>query len=214
MGRKQYLDKEDFERGLRALDAELAKYEMIVAFAPITLISSGGFLAVAYLKNRTTTGDLDYLLAPEWAADEDIKTPLRDAIFKVAKELNFNYEWANEDISLFVTNTARVSLFEQAERQGIVLFEGEQIRVLAAPIEWAVERKIRRLYAGNRERKAEFDMSDCLAMLKCLRDRKNGPLDREYNRTLNINGFDVLPDDKTLDAIAAAYRDKYEEEIF
>ncbi|QSS63728.1 hypothetical protein I7I51_00787 [Histoplasma capsulatum] len=170
-------------RGLRALYAELAKHDMIVAFSPITVITAGGFVAVTYLQNRNATGDLDYLLAPEWAADPDIKNSLRDAIIK-------------------------------AEKQDIVLFLGRHIRVLAAPIEWAVERKIRRLFEGTRDRKAVFDLSDCLAMLKWLRDRNDGPLDRERIRGLDVNCFGVGPDKATMDTIATAYCEKYGERIF
>ncbi|KAK2793312.1 hypothetical protein FQN50_010009 [Emmonsiellopsis sp. PD_5] len=213
-GPKQYLNSEDFEKGLKALDTELRNDPMTVAFAPITVITAGGFLAVTFLKNRTATGDLDYLLPPQWADDKDIKTPLRQAIRKVATGLDFNDEWANDDVSLFVSSRARETLFQQAKEQNIVLFTGEHIRVLAAPIEWAIERKIRRLYMGERDRKAEFDMSDCLTMLKYLRDRNDGPLDEEHIRTLNVNGFDVVPDKKTMDRIAAAYCEKYNEDVF
>ncbi|EEH08778.1 conserved hypothetical protein [Histoplasma capsulatum var. duboisii H88] len=200
--------------GLRALDAELAKHHMIVAFSPITVITAGGFVAVTYLQNRNATGDLDYLLAPEWAADPDIKNSLRDAIIKVSNDLGFNYEWANDDMAIFVTHEAQKWLFEQAEKQDIVLFLGQHIRVLAAPIEWAVERKIRRLFEGTRDRKAVFDLSDCLAMLKWLRDRNDGPLDRERIRGLDVNGFGVGPDKATMDTIATAYCEKYGERIF
>ncbi|TGO25167.1 hypothetical protein BPAE_0086g00320 [Botrytis paeoniae] len=46
-----------------------------------------------------------------------------------------------------------------------------------------------------------FDMSDAVAMLKYLKDAK-GPLDREYIRTLDMNGFDVVPDDHTMNSVA------------
>ncbi|KAK2808493.1 hypothetical protein FQN50_004702 [Emmonsiellopsis sp. PD_5] len=212
--RKLFLDKEDFERGLLALDAKLGKQDMIVAFAPIKLITAGGFLAVNYLQNRASTGDLDYLLDPEWASDKDIKGLIHDAIHAVADDLRFNYEWANEGMATFVTSSTRKALFEQAHKQDIVLFAGENIHVLAAPIEWALERKIRRVFIANRERKAEFDLSDCLAMLKVLREKNNGPLNYEYIRSLNANGFDVVPSGEAMDSIAATYREKYHEEIF
>ncbi|KAF3480024.1 uncharacterized protein GIQ15_07000 [Arthroderma uncinatum] len=185
--RKNYLGKADFEKGLKALDEEIGKDEMITAFAPIRMITAGGFLAVK---------------------------PLKAAIKKTGKDLYFDTEWANEDMALFVTKSAREYLFSKAEEQNIVLFRGDNLVLLAAPMKWAVERKIRRIYAADRGRKAESDLSDCLAMLKYLREQRNGPLDREYIRTLNINAFDVLPDAQTMDTIAEAYREKYNEEIF
>ena len=31
---------------------------------------------MTYFKNRDSTGDLDYMIDPEWVDDGDIKTPL------------------------------------------------------------------------------------------------------------------------------------------
>lgn len=55
-----------------------------------------------------------------------------------------------------------------------------------------------RIYAGNQGRKAGNDMSDAVAMLKHLRTENNGPLDLEVVRTMNMNGFDVLPDHRMM----------------
>ncbi|KAL1855014.1 hypothetical protein Plec18170_004427 [Paecilomyces lecythidis] len=188
--------------------------DFIVAFAPIRMIAAGGFLAVSYLKNRESTGDLDYLIEPEFADDREIKTPLQRAIYSVASQLHYNEDWANQESDIFVTKEARNFLFEQAEKQGITLFKGENLKVLAAPLEWALERKLRRIYAANRDRKAEYDMTDALALLKALRVRNNGPLDEESIRTMNVNGFDVLPDHETMQRVAREYRHKYNEDIF
>ncbi len=78
-----------------------------------------------------------------------------------------------------------------------------------------MERKLRRITAVDRGRKSELDLEDALAMLKHLKDRNNGLLlDRESIRGLNVNSFDVVPDSVTMDLVAAAYRAKYDEEIF
>lgn len=68
-------------------------------------------------------------------------------------------------------------LFERALSDHLTLFEGEHLEVLAAPLEWALKRKLRRIHGGKRDRKAESDMSDAVALLKHLRGRNNGPLD-------------------------------------
>ena len=122
---------------------------MVVAFAPITMVAAGGgVLAVMHLNSRAATGDLDFLLDPEWAFDDDIRSPLNEAIQKVARNLVFNKQWANEDMAVLVTSSARRLLFTEAEKQNVVLFDGKNIRVLAAPIEWALER-IRKLNANG-----------------------------------------------------------------
>lgn len=185
----------------------------LVGFAPIEIITAGGFLAVCHLKNRESTGDLDYIIDPEWATDPDIQVPLKKAVLTVAEKCDFNEDWMNEEMGLFTTEATDKRLFEQAKKEDLVLFRGENIMVYAAPIEWALERKLRRIYVGGRDRKAQFDMSDAVAMLKYLKDAK-GPLDREYIRTLNMNGFDVVPDDHTMNRVAAEYQSVYGEEAF
>lgn len=187
---------------------------MITAFAPINVMVGGGFLAVTYLKNRKTTEDLDYILDPEWAHDEDIKGPIRSAISEVAKQHKYFADWANEDAALFVADNSRKLLMDDAIKQNIVLWSGENVRILAAPVEWALERKLRRIYIAGRGRKAELDMSDAVAMLKFLCDKKGDKIDLEYYRTLNINGFDVLPDYETMQRVADEYKAKYDEDIF
>lgn len=199
--------------GLETLDAEMGINPYLSAFGPIKLITAGGFLAVSYLGSRKTTGDLDYLLDPKWAHDSDIKNPLREAMGRVGERLQFNNDWINEDIALFVTKESREYLFREAQKQQIVLWEGPNLMVLAAPMEWALERKLRRIHAGNRDRKAEFDLQDALAILKFMRDKK-GPLDKEYIRRLNVNSFDMTPDNATMDRVAAAYRNEFDEEVF
>ncbi|KAI9733949.1 MAG: hypothetical protein M1834_002605 [Cirrosporium novae-zelandiae] len=211
---KELLNAADFQNGLEALDIEIGKDAFLYAFSPIRIITAGGFLAVSFLKSRDATGDIDYLLDPEWAQDNDIKEPLHEAIQKVGRKLQFNDQWINEDLALFITKTSRVELFEQALEQNIILWEGPNLHVLAAPLEWALERKLRRIYSADRGRKAEFDLHDAIAILKHLRDKQNGPLDSNYIRRMNANKFDVLPDSATMDRVATAYQRKYSEKIF
>ncbi|KAI9372142.1 hypothetical protein BJX61DRAFT_459411 [Aspergillus egyptiacus] len=210
----QSLDASAFQKALQALDEELGKFEFIVAFAPIKVITAGGFLSVNHLKNRETTKDLNYLLDPEWATDEDIKKPLEQAISRVSKRLQISEQWANEDMALYVTKETRVHLFRKAQKQNIILFRGDHLTILAAPIKWALKRKIRWMFGPGRDRNVEMDMSDLLAMLKWIRDRKGGPLPHEHLRTQSYNSFDVVPDTAGMEQIAAAYREKYKDEIF
>ncbi|PYI28869.1 hypothetical protein BP00DRAFT_427980 [Aspergillus indologenus CBS 114.80] len=211
---KRYLDEKDFREGLAALDKELGANDFIVAFAPIRIIAAGGFLAVSYLRNRESTGDIDFLMEPEFAEDKDIQLPLQEAIRAVAVRHSFNLEWINEDMAVFVTRNTRQALFAQAEKQNITLFKGENLEVLAAPLEWALERKLRRIQSGRRDHKGDFDMLDALALLRELRVRNRGPLDEESIRTMNMNGFDVLPTHETMQRIGREYRAKYGEDVF
>lgn len=193
----------------------MGKSEWLTAFAPITLLSAGGFLAVNYLGNRESTSDLDYFLEPQWANDDDIKEPLHDAMLSTARKLGYTSNWANPEMSVFISDKSRQLLFEEAEKQNIVLWEGPNLRILAVPLEWALERKLRRVHNGGMQRmKRDTDISDVLALLKHLMARHGRPLSREYVRTLNMASTEMLPDHATMDKIAAAYREKYNEEAF
>jgi hypothetical protein len=169
---------------------------------------------VTYLKNRDSTGDIDYLIEPEFAQDQDIQSALREVVTSVAEQLAYNDDWINEAMAIFVTKEARESLFEQAEKQNIILFKGENLEILAAPLEWSLERKLRRIYTGNRDRKAQLEMADAVALLKQLREKNNGPPNVESIRTMNLNRFDVSPDHGTMKRVADVYRSTYNEEIF
>ncbi|KAL4797426.1 hypothetical protein BDV19DRAFT_45306 [Aspergillus venezuelensis] len=210
----QSLDVNAIQEALQALDEELGRFDFIVAFAPIKLITAGGFLAVNYLRNRDTTKDLNYLLDPEWATDEDIKGPIEQAILRVSQRLGIRENWANENMSSYVTKETRIHLFRKALKQNIMLYRGDNVIIYAAPIKWALKRKIRWMFTPGQDRNVDIDMSDLLAMLKYMRDRKGGPLNQEHLRTQSLNSFDVVPDSSGMEQIAAAYREKYKDEIF
>ncbi|EPS32313.1 hypothetical protein PDE_07273 [Penicillium oxalicum 114-2] len=211
---KDRFGAEDFKQGLAVLDNEMGKDDWLVAFAPITLISTGGFLATNFFRNRESTGDIDYLLDPQWAHDNEIKKPLQNAITRAARRLGFIDDWVNEELAFFVPDQFRQLLFEKAEEQNIVLWEGRYLRVLAVPLEWALERKLRRIHHSKRHAKRGSDIADVLAILHHLRRQNGGPLNREYIRTLNICSFETAPDDATMVEIATAYRQQYDNDVF
>lgn len=196
------------------LDAKLGQYPIITAFAPIKLIAAGGYFAIRHLKNRKTTVDLDYLLEWEWANDEDVRDPLNEAIKEVAEELYYACDWANEQTSVFITRHSRELLTEDALKQDIVLWAGKNIIILAAPIEWVLERKLRRIYASDRGRKHDLDMSDALAILKLLKDKKGDKLAMKHYRDLDVNNFGFVVDWGTMHRVAAAYRVEYGDDVF
>lgn len=169
---------------------------------------------INYLRNRESTGDLDYFLEPQWAHDIDMKEPLHDAMLRTARCLGFANDWANEEMAFFISDKSRQLLFEEAKKQNIVLWEGPNLRILAVPLEWALERKLRRIHNGMQHSKRGSDVNDALALLRHLTARNRGPLKREYIRTLNMCSTELLPDHATMDDIAAAYRKQYNEEAF
>ncbi|CAI7618546.1 unnamed protein product [Penicillium bialowiezense] len=105
--KRENLGAKEFEIGLAELDKEMSQNPWIVAFAPIQLITAGGFLAVAYLKSRESTGDIDFLFDTEFASDKDIQKGFRECAAAVAQRLRYNTDWINNSMSIFVTAKAR-----------------------------------------------------------------------------------------------------------
>lgn len=169
---------------------------MIYAFSPITMFSPGGYLAVAYFQNRLTAEDIDVIIDPEYASDTELLDKVRTAMVKVGRDLGFGNKWRNDSVALFLTQPARKSLFDEAEKQNIVLQSGENLRMLAAPLEWGLETKLRRLSTKPHHKKVTIDIEDVLVILNALIDQNNGPLERNTIQRLNRNGFDLAIADR------------------
>ncbi|KAL4781249.1 hypothetical protein BJX76DRAFT_360112 [Aspergillus varians] len=184
------LDANILLKALQALDTEIGYHAALHPVSPIKLISTGGFLAINFLKTQDTTKDLNFLLDPEWAIKGGIKKGLEQAILNVQKSFQL--------------------------KQNVILFQGDHLTIFAAPIKWAVKQKIRSILSGRRDQNTETGWSDLLAMLKYIRGRKGSPLNPERLCTQRFRLFEVLPYNwrAEMENIAAAYREEYNEEIF
>jgi hypothetical protein len=90
-------------KGLTTLDQAMGENPWLVAPAPIRPIAAGGFLAVSYLKNRESTGDVDCLINLEFATVNDIQNALKGTIRSLARDLRYIDDWINEATAIFVT---------------------------------------------------------------------------------------------------------------
>ena len=153
------------------------------------------------------------MIEPQWATD-DIKIPLKAVISSVARKQKIEHRWMNDELEIWASPEARNTIFAQAYEQNIILFRGESILILAAPFEWALERKIRSIALSERGKKIDLDMEDALAIFRHFRKASQGPLDMEYFRYLNMNGFDILPERHHLEKIATLYQNKYKVDLF
>lgn len=80
------------------------------------------------------------MLSPEWARDADIRSALAKSVKQATDDSSYSHGWFNDSISMFVTKEARAKLFEAAEKQNITLWEGKNLTILAAPLEWGLGR--------------------------------------------------------------------------
>ncbi|PGH29216.1 hypothetical protein GX50_08051 [[Emmonsia] crescens] len=208
------LDKAKMERGLVALDEAMGKDLMIHAFSPITMISPGGYIAVTYFENRISTEDIDVIIDPDYAGERDLLNLLRTTMMDVGDYLGYGKKWINDSVALFLTTPSRRSLFDDAKKQDIVLWSGENLRVLAAPLEWGLESKLRRLSAKPNHPKRVTDMSDVLVLLNALINKNKGALNRDVVLGMNRNGFDLAIKEQVLDQVAEEYEGQYGEKPF
>ncbi|KAK2813858.1 hypothetical protein FQN50_000259 [Emmonsiellopsis sp. PD_5] len=206
---KGLLDKDKMERGVAALDEAMGKDPLIYAYSPITMISPGGYPAVTYFRNRATTEDIDIIIDPEHASDKDIADLIHEKMTEVGEGLGLGRGWMNDAVNLFLTKEARQSLFKDAEQQNIVLWGGENLKILAPPLAWGIETKLRRLTTKPGHHKMPTDVEDILVMLNTLIGGKGVPLKRQEVQAWNRNGFDVMIKGHVLDMIAEAYQSRY-----
>ena len=94
----------------------------------------------------------------------------------------YNDKWINEHMTIFIMDKFRQTLFENAIKQGITLFKGENLEILVVPIEWALERKLGRVHAANQDWDAEMISQMQLLFLRHLKECKNSHLDLEKIR--------------------------------
>ena len=65
----------------------------------------------------------------------------------------------NDGLEIWASPTASKTIFDRAYAQNIILFDGKSLKVWAAPFEWALERKLRRIAFSDRVEK-NVDMED------------------------------------------------------
>lgn len=183
-----------------------------MSVAPIRLISVGGSLAVLLCGNRNSSSDIDCILDPQVAEDAEYAAEWSRAVTDAAQCVQLADGWLNQQLAVFVRRDRRRALFLESIQQDIVLFAGENLVVFAGRLDWALERKIRRVaHATDRRRDKNVDAPDAAAIIKLMtsRDDYETPLSLEFLRGLNYNGFDVAPTEDAIMEIAEYYKEKY-----
>lgn len=192
---------------LEALDAEVGRSELLMSVAPIRLMCSGGCVAVKYFHVRPTTKDVDYMIDPNVDAAPEYRQALLDAVGAVAAAMQLQHDWMKDDLKSFIRSPKRMDLFLASVGQNIVLFSGANVVVYAASMEWALERKIRRVNRGRAVR--HEDLSDAAAIIKHMKGR-GPPVSIAYLKGLNYNGFEG-PMDLGIELVRREYEKVYGE---
>jgi hypothetical protein len=66
--------------------------------------------------------------------------------------------WMNNHTALFITSDAKTNIYNEAIRDGVVIFDKPGLKVVAAPWMYCLVAKLEK--AGNRGNAKSYDMSD------------------------------------------------------
>jgi hypothetical protein len=170
----------------------------------VKIVAVGGYVAVSYLRNRTSTEDIDYILEPYSEGAAKVEEKLEEAITKVADDANYAMKWMNSNVGVYAAGDARQTLFQESIAQGVVLWQGKNLILYAAKWEWTLQRKLKRIASERRD----VDMSDSVAILKNIVDANGAPLTRAYVKNLNTNIYTPTAD-QILDEVDAKFQATY-----
>ncbi|KAK7431572.1 hypothetical protein QQZ08_001790 [Neonectria magnoliae] len=191
------------------LDTKIVENELLMSVASIRL-SIGGCLAVCLLDNRESSYDIDCVFDLNLAVVEDYADEFRATIAKVALNGGFGEQWLNRQIEIFISRSRRHDLFLESVDQGIIVYSGLNLTVFASRLDWAPERKMRRVsHAHDRRGNKIVDISDAAALIRYLVRQANKLLSFEYVRGLNYSDFDIEPADGALREVAKYYAETY-----
>ena len=105
----------------------------------------------------------------------------------MANQLTGIDKWINEHMTIFITDKIRQTLFENAIKQGITLFKGENLEILVVPIKWAPVRN------GKSGLRCKNYIADTIAFFETPEGVQKRSSGSRKDSEMNMNGFDVLP---------------------
>jgi hypothetical protein len=125
----------------------------------------GGYVCIAALHNRTTTGDVDYYPL-NFDFDGPTHNRLKQLCENVAAPLNMPKNWCNSSMERYIVDPGKAKA--QTRQQGFVLVESPHIKVYAADWGYGVFRKMvaisRAIRTGGQAFVRQEDVSDAAAM--------------------------------------------------
>ncbi|CAD0096611.1 unnamed protein product [Aureobasidium mustum] len=137
--RRNTFDLNAFMIGLRYLSRQIENSPILAPYRPIELISCGGFVSTMYLRNRTSTHDLDFFLNERTYGRhyEAVRRELLFLVDRVANVLNYSSDWANDEVKFYLTllNDPEI-LFVESKRQMRPIYQNLDLKIYAVKWEW------------------------------------------------------------------------------
>jgi hypothetical protein len=127
------------------------------------------------LKNRGSTGDIDYILDPATKDEAKINQKLKRAVGAVASAKGYHDEWVNDRVKYFAYDDTLGPLVQRSIQQNVVLYSGEHLMVYAVEWSWSLATKLRRVATQNRD----VDIDAAVETLHKINQQRGCPMARQ-----------------------------------
>ncbi|KAJ1310064.1 hypothetical protein OPQ81_006816 [Rhizoctonia solani] len=176
---------------------------------PVTIVVAGGAVSTLLFRNRTATKDVDF-----WAPDRDTNTIVSEAGREVARRLDYDPYWLNNNMSVFIdVQHTHVGFYERALDQNVTLYESAQIMVYAADWRYQLVQKLIRIEMMLKGPVRDAQLSDVVYLARAVintegrREMKKNHVRGWYRYTRSIK-------DETFEEVNDAYHDHFGAIVF
>lgn len=156
--------------------------------------------------------DIDVLVDPNIDAVDEYREEVWGKIRQISKDHGFMRDWVNDELQIFIRKDTRMNLFLESIEQNVLIYRGENLEIYAGRLDFALERKLRRVQQKLGNRDLESDLSDTMAIIHYLVSESGHPLRMEYCMGLDQNGFGLGISRAGMDMVAVRYLAKYGEQ--
>ena len=169
-------------------------------------------MSLKIFRNRETTKDIDFVLAPGQPNREKVLEKMQEAIIRVADKHNLVQDWMNNNAEGIVLSRVRNTVFANSIDQDYVLFKGNNLIVYAAPMDFMLARKLSIIARGNPR---SYDLSDAAYAQNYLNRQRGELLTRDEIRaycTGRDKFCEAVITDEAVKQLDDAYKEIFNEE--
>ncbi|KAF8682539.1 hypothetical protein RHS04_02678 [Rhizoctonia solani] len=131
---------------------------------PVTIVVAGGAVSTLLFRNRKATKDVDF-----WAPDRETNYVVSEAGREVARRLDYDPFWLNNNMSVFIdTQHTHVGFYERALAQNVRLYESAEIMVYAADWRYQLVQKLIRVEMMLKGPVREAQLSDVVYLTRII----------------------------------------------
>ena len=135
-----------------------------------------------------------------------IQSELHRIICQVAQEMYFVEDWANDQVTLFLSLLRDPKdLFDRSVQQDVRLYSGTNLHIYGVLWLWVLVRKMKRLQMEGQPAR-EVDWSDCFYILQRMFEDTGTPLKKDRLREFDHTNREPPVFDETVDQLNQLFR--------